>query len=217
MARADQPAKYPEGFRTIQNTVRHDLTPRPFGEAGLALPASFELEAHSPDRPFVVTLEVAVNENGLPEVRRAELVADDGAVLEPRDLRTVPFGRLVQAALPLVAMRILQADDGGVLLAPVGPDDTDEVRAAIAEAFKPTERRRGRQPLTPERLREVAATYREALTAGVPPTQAVADRLGKTRAHAGRLVQRARAEVDPSTGRKYLGPTRRGKAGEVHP
>jgi hypothetical protein len=51
---------------------------------------------------------------------------------------------------------------------------------------------RGRRT-SDERLLKVADTYLSAVAAGKPPTQAVADELHVTRAHAGRLVGLARA------------------------
>lgn len=65
---------------------------------------------------------------------------------------------------------------------------------------------RGRRT-SDEVLRRVAKVYREA-TGGRAPTQAVADELGVSRSHAGRLVGQAR-----NAG--YLGATKPGKAGEA--
>jgi hypothetical protein len=78
------------------------------------------------------------------------------------------------------------------------------VSAETAAAFVHGPRRN----LSDDLLSRVAATYREALAAGEPPTRAVERDLAVSHSQAAKYVSRARQ-------RGFLGPTRSGVAGEA--
>jgi hypothetical protein len=66
--------------------------------------------------------------------------------------------------------------------------------------------------ITNDLLREVAGIYRAYVTDN--PTQAIADHYDKSHRTAGGYVKAARERIDPDTGKPFLGPALRGRAGE---
>lgn len=130
----------------------------------------------------------------VPEGHRpGELVPPQDAAqrLSAQQLRDVPLGALVDEERPewAAGWRALGLND-------------------VADAFAaPRGRRHPHDP--PERLRRAAAIYREAFSAGQPPTKAVEEALVISRSAAGKLVARARAAG-------LLPPTSQGRPRGAH-
>lgn len=109
-------------------------------------------------------------------------------------LRALPRGQTLDEKIRL-AVRSATAERAGRKFA---PDVTDRAEAEsvwwaaydrAAEASQPRRRRN----ITPELLAEVATVYREAMVAGNPPTQAVAEHFTTSHRTATRWVAEARS------------------------
>lgn len=157
--------------------------------------------------PFYVDVVIAALD-GVPLAREVKfwIPSDVGGGLTSADLR-LPLTRLVSNAWH-VAEAIRAAGPGGV---PAGSITVDNVTAFGRSDLpsRPATRISPRE--TAELMRQVVEEYRAAVTARHPaPTQAVAAKLGYSRAHIGRLLVQARREG-------LLAPALPGRPGEAPP
>lgn len=166
---------------------------------GMFLSRRFGAEFDDSERGLHVGFEGLIVD-GKPACMSLTLWRLDGEPLTRDDLRNVSLGEYVAQAAAEQAF-VLREGESIESLAPAQSGDFAAVREQL-----PRQRRR----VTENDLRRVAATYRAAHRAGLPPTQAVMEGEHVSRAQAGRLVKRAR-------GAGFLGPAAPRKSGELPP
>ncbi len=149
------------------------------------LPKSYRASFDDPDRPFTVSIEVAVTASGFA-CREISFTARPGREpLQGSELR-VPIAGMIRHSAPVVAMQE-PSDQPGKWW----PLWSDEAVAAFYAAFRSYERKGGREPITTARLREVARIYKANERSGAP-SKAVATALDLSDSYARALVARAR-------------------------
>ena len=136
---------------------------------------AFRATYEGDDLPCSVTVTVRVDQNG-PRITDMSL---SGRSITTADLRSIPLGRIRDAATVLASARFV-ADEDGTVTGGAFPGPPAATRAAL---------RRQRRVIDQEHLREVAAVYQRAPTA---PTAAVAVQYGVPRATAARWVSSSR-------------------------
>jgi hypothetical protein len=166
------------------------------------LPAHFWATIDAVGALPAVTLEIEVDVGGPPRCRSLTVTAPDGTEVTSEMVRSVPVRRLVRDAAAGALEKFELNPDGTPRPAPMTGDDVFAFRTRLDGRREPGQVATRSDD---ELLTRVATIYRDAPRA---PTQAVASALQYSRAHAGRLVMQARD-------RGFLGPARRGVAGEV--
>jgi hypothetical protein len=154
--------------------------------------------------PDGITVTGRLSDDGDSTIGLQDLTirADPDGPITPERLRDVRWSKLLDAALDYGAVKLERTADGQLVgdLTKPSPGGADVRRL---------KRTGGRRRLDDDHYREVASTYREALTLGDPPTKYVATKMNAARSTAGEWVQEARA-------RGLLGPApRRGAKGEL--
>lgn len=166
----------------------------------------FAVPEHFTAKSDAVTLEIKVSRRGEPRCIEISVHDDDGVTGET--LRGIPVARLVKEAFAVAASRWGPDEEGGEPI-PHVIGTTLEDRLAFYDRFaKGARQPRSGSPLTDKHLQQVATIYREAGKRDDPPTQTVAEVMNVARPTAGRWIGEARK-------RKFLGPAKRGRAGEA--
>ena len=177
-------------------------------EGGLRLTQGVTFDVDDPALDFLVTMSVCAHQGRLAcsQITISQRVG--GPSVNGRGLRTV----VVDAYVRLIRDWLSDPNGQGQLLlvAEVGRSDDavffEAPNIKVLAEFSAAQRRR--RPLS-ETLPLVADTYRGALAKGdIAPTEAVGRYFHYSRGHAARLVSEARKAG-------FLGPARRGAAGEV--
>lgn len=164
-----------------------------------------------PWSPYRVMAEVEATDRGPRCVQLHLVVKSGGEAITPAGLRSVPLGRIIRMVEEALPATVTLDADGNVRTR-----DPEEERRLRANYRRATTRRRNearRWVLDDETLRQVAEVYRDALTAGKPPTAAVEAWFGlNTRGQAARWVKRAREEghLGAAPGRRLKGDIHQG-------
>ena len=150
---------------------------------GLIVFRAFEANASGPSLPCDVTIKASINGGTyvVDEVRATR--KRGGQPVTTELLRKIPVGQILRRAVELV----------------------------VTKGQSPAERRDSLRPRNldgDDLLAYVTDSYRFGVLVGASPTQYVAERLGLSRAAAGRWISKAREEG-------YLGPALGTKAGEA--
>lgn len=165
---------------------------------GLLLPSRYRCSIETAELPGIeIGMRVRVAEDGVATcfelvIRQAD--EDASLPITRATLDAVRIGDLLQIGNG-VAMEKVEYVGDRIYLAPMSRDDVEDVHGRYVGR---------RKPIPAQELERVAAIYREALSAGLPPTKTVHERMGISRSHAGRLVMRARdyGLLGPALGRK---------------
>ncbi len=123
-------------------------------------------------------------------------------------LRRVPVARLLKEAFAVAATKFEPVEEGGDPIHRIVGTTLEDRRAFYERFAEGTRQPRSGSPLTDEHLGGVAEMYRAAVDRGDPPTQTIAESKNVTRSTASRWVAAARK-------RGFLGPAKRGQAGEA--
>jgi len=173
---------------------------------GLHAPARSTATFTPTDAGPVINVVLGVSNDGSLAVREVHFAAtDSGREVRCVDLTALRLEDLVEDIATHAVTHVGGVNEHGwqtvTLLGPAALDAHKAVRAARTKTRRRT--------VTNDLLREVASVYRAALRDRRPPTEAVAEHIGKSHRTASDYLQRARAGG-------FLGPARgRGKAGEI--
>jgi hypothetical protein len=184
----------------------------PFGR-DMLLPREYQVRFEGADLPYIVTLEIRLEDTGPAcNAMRCER-ASDGPPVTTAGIRRIPVSRLVSESPQVAAWVPMRDAEGGV----VG-EEVAAVRdfPAIAAAQREVESTRRRWAMNDDHLRAVARVYREAKKrpgpTGVPaPTAAVKEHFNVSRPTAGRWVMasRDRGFLPPAQGNSTKRTTRK--------
>ncbi len=142
--------------------------------------------------PFLARLEVEVQPDGKPTCRKLECEArPDGPPVTGDALRKLSLPSILRASTSYVALRIERTGAGkSFRVTPVRrPKDLERLDAAITKAMSG---KRGRKPMTRERLEQVADLVGLARAEEARVDTFIAERLFVSEQHARRLLIRAR-------------------------
>lgn len=183
-------------------------------EPNLVVPQSFT--ATTQRDGFEVMLEVVVDDWGDPHCRGVAI--RNGEDVTGETLRRLPVAQLVKEAVAWAAQHewFEQLAEpvpmkGGRSIVGMGARSSmssDERASFYGRYAKNARQPRRGSPLTDENLTEVAELYREAVKRGDPPTKVICRTWHVERSTASRWVAAARD-------RGFLGPAKRGRAGEA--
>jgi hypothetical protein len=158
-----------------------------------------------PDVSFVFEVR-----NGVPECREVHIIAtEDGHEVQGINLAGIRLLDVRDRTIRLLFQGFPTVSDGRVHWNPLFATE-DEKRDAVRSADAARSARKAK--MTPDLLREVAGIYRAYVNDN--PTQEIADHYNKSHRTAGGYVKAARQRTDPETGKPFLGPALRGRAGE---
>ena len=160
-----------------------------------------------PDEPFGVLIEIVLEDEGpacvaISRLEHAPPLTSD---------RRFPLGAMLNAAIRAAAFELVDApvedidprrEDPRLV-----PDERGHVQVYAPAFDEKGASRRGaarRRSESGAELEHVAALYRRALVAGLPPSSAIAEEFGITRETARKWVQRARSrgQLGPALGRR---------------
>jgi predicted amidohydrolase YtcJ len=163
------------------------------------MPRRYKVRIDEQSRPVVVELEVVI-EDGRAVCERISAVRRRGGPPVSGNLR-FPLSRFLQNTAAIVARRKARGQKGG--WAPLSPGDLED----FYQQYRIQKMSGQRRTIDDARLRQVAALYRMAVANHEPPGKRIAHEMFVSEEHARRLVGQARK-------RSFLGPARRGRAGE---
>jgi hypothetical protein len=159
-----------------------------------------------PDVSFVFEVR-----NGAPECREVHILAtDDGHEVQGISLTKVRIQDVLERTIQLLILGAPSIGPDGSVDWPRAFPTEDDQREAVRSTRVARSARKVK--ITDDLLREVAGIYRAYVKDN--PTQAIADHLDKSHRTAGVYVKAARDRIDPDTGKPFLGPALRGRAGE---
>jgi hypothetical protein len=163
------------------------------------MPRRYKVRIDEESRPVVVELEVVI-ENGRAVCERVSAGRRPGGPPVSGDLR-LPLARFLQNTAAIVARRKARGQKGG--WAPLSPSDLED----FYQQYRTQKMSGRRRSIDDARLQQVAALYMLAVADHEPPGKRIANEMFISEEHARRLVGQARK-------RGFLGPARRGRAGE---
>ena len=149
------------------------------------VPPEIDVELRSVGTQPAVSLKIEVRQ-GIPVCTEVKLRAHpDGPEIRPTDLKAVHVDSLVEQA---VALCTLHPEPDGALSVSA-PTPADRRNAQRARRVRPG---RGRPPVPPQRLQQVADLYRRH-TDGGRPVQVICEVLGISERTAARYVDKCRS------------------------
>lgn len=168
---------------------------------GFGAPQRFVAEADS------LAVEVELDAEGIPHCHGLNLRNAAGEGITTQTLRRVALVRLMREAVAQAARLYTPVEKNGKPVFRIVSTPPSEAVDFYERYTKEARRPRQGSPVTDERLEAVADFYRKAMEEGKPPTREIADSMHVARSTAARWVSKARE-------RGFLGPARRGRAGE---
>jgi len=147
---------------------------------------------------------------GVPGCREVHIIArDDGHEVRVSGLAGIRVRAVLEQAVKLLVLGEPTVADGRVHWPRAFPTDPEQ---HVAVESVRTARAARKVKMTDDLLRDVADIYRNYILDN--PTANIAELYAKSHRTAGLYVKAARERIDPDTGKPFLGPALRGRAGE---